>query len=62
MRFLLPEVFVPFRVAVMGLVFLLFFVAMTLYVYSSRRRQQYDQLEKLPLEDGIAVSNVKHRS
>lgn len=55
MKYVLGEVDVPFRVAIMGLVFFLFFIGVIFYVYSSRRRKRYEQTSQLPLDDGQAV-------
>lgn len=52
MKDLLPETLVPFRVAIMGLVFFAFFIGLIFYVFSARRRARYEEASKLPLDDG----------
>ena len=60
MKYMLAEVDVPFRVAIVGVVFFAFFIALIFYVYSRSRTKRYQHISSLPLEDGIAVEkNIK---
>lgn len=62
MKYLLAEIEVPFRVAVIGAVFFAFFILMTIYVYSKRQKARYERIGELPLEDGIAVVDTSQKN
>ena len=51
MRALLPVMDVSFWTTISVVVFMAYFIGLTLWAYQSKRRSAFEQAERLPLED-----------